>query len=53
MKLIIILLSLYAFLESTSYGIYEYQEKNNKAGGVSIFVLASIGLVLPIFYVLI
>lgn len=31
MKLVVILLAVYTFLESTSYGIYEYQEKKNKA----------------------
>ncbi len=30
MKFVVILLSIYAFLESTSYGIYEYQENQNK-----------------------
>lgn len=31
MKLVVILLAIYTFLESTSYGLYEYQEKKNKA----------------------
>lgn len=30
MKLVVILLAIYTFLESTSYGLYEYQEKENK-----------------------
>lgn len=30
MNLVVILLSIYAFLESTSYGIYEYRRKGNK-----------------------
>ncbi len=30
MKLVIILFALYAFLESVSYGLYEYQTKENK-----------------------
>lgn len=31
MKLVVILLAIYTFLESTSYGLYEYKEKENKA----------------------
>jgi len=42
MKLVIILFSIYAFLESISYAIYEYQEKENKFGAVSIFILSSL-----------
>ncbi len=53
MKFVIVLLSIYAFLESVSYGLYEYQQKENKIGGISIFILSSIGLVLPIFSILI
>lgn len=38
MKLIIILFSLYGFLESSSYAIYEY--KQNKTGAVSLIILS-------------
>ena len=40
MKIIIILLAIYGFLEGTSYGIYEYQTNKNKPGGVCIIILA-------------
>lgn len=50
MKLVIILFAIYAFLESSSYAVYEY--KKIKSGAVSIIILASFGLVLPIFSIL-
>ena len=53
MKVIIIMLSIFSFLESTSYGLHEYQTNQNKPGGISIFILATLGLLLPIFGVLI
>lgn len=42
MQNIILLLSIYGFLESTSYGIYEYQTNKNKSGGVAIFILSTL-----------
>ena len=42
MKIIIILLSIYGFLESTSYGIYEYQKNKNKSGGIIVFILSTL-----------
>ena len=53
MKLIIILLSIFGFIESISYGLHEYQTNGNHTGGVAIFVLATLGLVFPILGVLI
>ena len=50
MSIIIILLSIYGFLESVSYGINQYNE--NKTGAISIFILATIGLILPIVAVI-
>lgn len=37
MQLVVILLSIYGFLESTSYGIYEYRERNNKVRWCNYF----------------
>ncbi len=51
MKLIIFLFALYGFLESSSYAIYEY--KKNKAGAFTLIVISTLGLVLPIFSILI
>ena len=53
MKLIIILLAIFGFIESISSGLHEYQTNGNHTGGIAIFVLATLGLVLPIFGILI
>ncbi len=45
MNFIFTLLSIYIFIRTISYGIYEYKE--NKIAAVTIFVIATIGLILP------
>ena len=47
MNIIILLLSIWIFFKTTSYGAFEYQENNNKLGGVIVFILSSISLILP------
>lgn len=47
MKLIIIILTIWIFLQTVSFGIFEYNKKQNKLGGIVIFSLATIGLILP------
>lgn len=47
MKLIILLLTVWIFTKTISYGVYEYQDNRNKVGGVIIFVLSTISLLLP------
>lgn len=47
MKLIILLLTIWVFMKTISYGVYEYKENQNKFGGVIIFVLSTISLLLP------
>ena len=37
----------YCFLKLFFYGIFEIKEMNNKAGGISICFLASIGFIFP------
>lgn len=45
MNLVFTLLSIYIFLRTLSYGLYEYQD--NKIAGVIIFTLATIALIIP------
>lgn len=47
MKIVIVILSLFVFLKTLYYGIYEFKQKN-KTAGVSIVVLSVIALVVPI-----
>lgn len=42
MKFVVMLLALYGFLESCSYGIYEYRQRENKTGGITIFVISTL-----------
>lgn len=45
MNFVFTLFSIYIFLKTVSYGIYEY--KDNKIGAVIIFIISTIGLILP------
>lgn len=45
MKLIIMILTICIFFQTISFGVFEYKE--NKIAGVTIFTLATIGLILP------
>lgn len=45
MKIIVIILSLYVFLKTLYYGIYEIKQ-NNKTSGISIIALAVILLII-------
>lgn len=45
MNLIFTLLSIYIFFRTTAYGIYEY--KDNKIAGVTIFIIATLALIIP------
>lgn len=47
MNIIVLFLSIWIFFKTVAYGVYEYQENNNKIGGVIIFILSSISLLLP------
>lgn len=46
MKIIVLLLSIWIFLKTTAYGMYEYRN-HNKIGGVLVFTLSTISLLLP------
>ena len=47
MHFLVIILSIIIFIKTTSYGIYELRENNNKTGGVVVISIAVISLVLP------
>ncbi len=45
MTIIFSIISIWAFIKTLSYGIYELQQKN-KSGGFSVIILAIITLIL-------
>ena len=45
MNIIFTILSIYIFIRTVSYGLYEYPE--NKIAGVTIFILATLALIIP------
>ena len=45
MSIIIILLSIYGFLESIAYGLYEFHENENKIGALVVFIVATFRVV--------
>ncbi|MCI8965257.1 MAG: hypothetical protein HFJ43_02755 [Clostridia bacterium] len=47
MKLIIMILTICIFFQTIGFGVFEYKENKNKIAGVTIFTLATIGLILP------
>jgi hypothetical protein len=47
MRLIVFILSIYVFIKTISYGLFEFKEQNNKASGIIIYVLAVIVLIAP------
>ena len=47
MKLLVLILSIIIFIKTTSYGLYELKENNNKSGGIAVITVAVISLVLP------
>lgn len=47
MKFIILILSITIGIKTTSYGIYEIKENNNKFGGCFVIVLGIISAITP------
>lgn len=47
MHFLVIILSIIIFIKTTSYGIYELKENNNKLGGVTVIAIATASLILP------
>ena len=48
MTIISHLLSIWIFIRTLSYGIYEIKQNSNTSGGIVIIVLAVLSLILPI-----
>ena len=51
MKIVIVILSLIILIKTTSYGIYEIKNNENKFGGIFVITLAIISTILPIIVV--
>lgn len=47
MKFLILLLSIIIFIKTTSYGLYELKENENKIGGAVVITIATLALILP------
>lgn len=47
MKIFLLIISIWIFIKTISYGIFEIKENKNKPAGITIFFLATVGLVLP------
>ena len=45
--ILVILLSVFASIESAAYGVYEIKINKNKAGGIILILLSIIGLIFP------
>ena len=50
MSIIIILLSIYGFLESIAYGLYEFHENENKIGALVVFIVATFRIATTYFW---
>ena len=48
MKYLVSLILIFSFLKSLYYGIYEMNDKKNKPAGITIIILAILGLIFPI-----
>ncbi len=47
MKILLFLLTLFIFIKTVYYAIYEIKENNNKTSGIFIIILSIICLILP------
>ena len=47
MHFLVFILSIIIFIKTTSYGMYELKENNNKFGGITVIAIATLSLVLP------
>ena len=47
MFFIVVILSIYAFVNTLGYAIYEYKDNNNKIGGIIISIISLISLIGP------
>lgn len=47
MRFIILMLSIYVFIQTISYGIFEYKNNSNKFVGIIIFIFGIFSLIVP------
>lgn len=47
MGIVIVLLSIWIFLKTLFYGIYEIKNNSNKPGGITIIIVSIISLIFP------
>lgn len=47
MKIVIALLTIFVFLKTLYYGIYECKQNNNKVAGISIIFISLLCLIIP------
>lgn len=53
MLFVIIILSIYSFLRTIGYAIYEYKDNSNKFAGIICGILSVVALIAPITITLI
>ena len=46
MKFLVLILSIIIFIKTTSYGLYELKENNNKSGGITVIAIAALSSIL-------
>ena len=47
MRIIVLIFSIYVFIKSVAYGMFEYTQNNNKSGAIIIYILSTISLIAP------
>ncbi len=47
MKIVILFLSIWIFIKTVSYGLFEIKQNKNKFGGVMVIILALISSIFP------
>lgn len=47
MHFIIFIFSIYAFIQTIAYGIFEYKKNSNKIVGIFICILGILSLIIP------
>ena len=53
MYVLFFILSIWIFVRTISYGIYEIKQEKNKLGGTIVLLLALVSLIFPIIMVLV
>jgi len=47
MALVVVFLSIWIFIKTLCYGIYEIKNNSNKPGGITIIIISIISLIFP------